>query len=259
MNRICQKTGLSLVEGPLTAYRVAKESYGPMNPQERGSLGEDRAGWYRFDTPGRTLYAAADPESAFIEALSWARMTHGHRTYLAKTAKFMGLPVTQLRRIVEEEWSANSSMVPGWIPANWREGRLLYTLEFGAGWWIDIAHAATLTMLNESIGRDLHAVGVLPESLTLSEVTGGDRRSTTLLASYLREQVLEDGSYPVGIRFPSKHGSAGAGHGHCYAFWMRRRDVGLDDDPVHVSHAQGIAVDLPAYQTALKMHGIQSR
>ncbi|MFF5794631.1 hypothetical protein ACFY5D_21515 [Paeniglutamicibacter sp. NPDC012692] len=249
---------MALVKGPLTAYRVAKESYGPLNPQERGSLGEDRSGWYRFDTPGRTLYASADPESAIIEALSWARMTHGHRTYLAKTARFMGLPVGQMRRIVEEEWSANSSMVPGRIPANWREGRLLYTLQFGAGRWIDIAHAATLTVLNDSIGRELHDDGVLPESLTLSEVTGGDRRSTTLLAAYLREQVLEDGTYPLGIRFPSKHGSAGAGQGHCYAFWMRRRDVGLDDDMVSVSHAGGIAVNHPADQTALTLHGIQS-
>lgn len=259
MNRICQKNGLALIEGPLTTYRVAKESYGPLNPQERGSLDENRSSWYRFDTPGRTLYAAADPESAFIEALSWARMTHGHRTYLAKTAKFMGLPLEEMRRNVEEEWAANSSMVPGWIPANWREGRLLYTLQFGAGWWIDIAHAATLAMLNDSIGHDLYDDGVLPESLTLSEVTGGDRRCTTLLASYLREQVLDDGSYPLGIRFPSKHGSAGASHGQCYAFWMRRRDVGLDDDVVQVSRAQGIAVGHPAHQAALALHGIESR
>lgn len=131
MNRICKKTGLALTGGPLTGYRVAKESYGPLNPQERGSLDEDRINWYRFDTPGRTLYAAADPESAFIEALSWARMTYDHRSYLAKTANFMGLDLEEMRRIVEEEWSANSSMVPGWIPANWREGRLLYTLSSG--------------------------------------------------------------------------------------------------------------------------------
>lgn len=259
MTRICQKTGLALIQSPVTAYRVAKESYGPLNPQERGSLDEDRANWYRFDTSGRTVYAAADPQSAFIEALSWARMTHGHRTYLAKTAKFMGLPLKEMRRIVEQEWSANSSMVPGWIPANWREGRLLYTLEFGAGWWIDIAHAATLAVLNEALGHDLHIAGVLPESLTLSEVTGGERRSTTLLAAHLREQVLDDGSYPLGIRFPSKHGSAGAGDGHCYAFWMRRRDIGLDDDVVQVSVAQGIEVSFPPYQAALALHGIQSR
>lgn len=133
MNRTCQQTGLALIEGPLTAYRVATESYGPLNPQERGPLEQDRSAWSRFETPGRILYAASNPESAFIEALSWARMTHSHHTYLAKTAKFMGLPVAQLRRIMEEEWSANSNMVPGWIPANWREGRLLYTLEIGTG------------------------------------------------------------------------------------------------------------------------------
>lgn len=259
MNRICTTTGLALIEGPLKAYRVAKESYGPLNPQERGLLSEDRDHWYRFDTPGRTVYAAADAQSAFIEALSWARMTQRHRTYLSKTAKFMGLPLSEMRRIVEEEWSANSSMVPGWLPANWREGRLLYTLEFGAGVWIDLAHTATLKVLDDSLGGALHNDGVLPESLTLSEVTGGNRRTTTLLASHLREQVLDDGSYPLGIRFPSKHGTAGTGHGYCYAFWMHRRDAGLDDDLVSITQARDIALDFPAYQTALALHGIESR
>ena len=56
--RICGKTGLALVDGPDSAYRVAKESYGPLNPQERGLLSDDRSLWYRFDTPGRTIYAA---------------------------------------------------------------------------------------------------------------------------------------------------------------------------------------------------------
>lgn len=114
-------------------------------------------------------------------------------------------------------------------------------------------------MLNDSLGGELHDQGALPESLTLSEVTGGDRLSTTLLATYLREQVLDDGSWPLGIRFPSKHGSAGFGQGHCYAFWMRRWDVGLPDDPVHVTKAKSIAVENPAYQAALTLHGIQSR
>ncbi|MGJ9403914.1 flavin-containing monooxygenase [Arthrobacter sp. KK5.5] len=85
-----------------------------------------------------------------------------------------------------------------------------------------------MAALNASIGCHLYDDGVLPETLTLSEVTSGDRLATTLLASYVREQVLEDGSYPMGIRFPSKHGSTGKGHRHCYAFWMRRRDVGLE-------------------------------
>ncbi|MGJ9403915.1 hypothetical protein [Arthrobacter sp. KK5.5] len=84
-----------------------------MNPQERGSLDEDRSDWYRYDTPGRTVYMAVDAETAFVEALSWARMTHRHRAFLAKTAEFMGIAVADLRRVVEEEWSANSGMVPG--------------------------------------------------------------------------------------------------------------------------------------------------
>lgn len=259
MIRTCERTGLALVESPRTAFRVAKESYGPLNPQERGPLGGDRSGWYRFDTPGRTVYVAADAETAFVEALSWARMTHSHRAFLAKTADFMGIPVQEMRRIVEEEWSANSGMVPGWIPANWREGRRLYELEFAGGWWIDISHAATLASLNDSIGCHLYDDGVLPQTLTLSEVTSGDRLATTLLASYVREQVLDDGSYPMGIRFPSKHGATGEGEGHCYAFWLRRRDVGLEDEAASVVNSRAIPLEDPAYQTALRLHTIESR
>lgn len=41
--------------------------------------------------------------------------------------------------------------------------------------------------------------------------------------------------------------------------WMSRWDVGLDDDMVRVSRARDIAVNLPAYQTALTLHGVESR
>lgn len=58
--RICAKTGLALVSGPDSAYRVAKESYGPLNPQERGLLSDDRSTWYRFDTPGDSGYLHLD-------------------------------------------------------------------------------------------------------------------------------------------------------------------------------------------------------
>jgi len=256
--RTCTKTGLALVTGAVTAYRVAKESYGPLGPQERGSFTEDRSGWYRYDTPGRTVYAAEDERTAFLEALSWARLTSQHANYLEKSAEFFGIDVAALRAEVEEDWQRNGNMAPGWIPANWRNGRLLYHLRFAAGSWVDIDHGDTIASLNEQLGRELYELGVT-ESLTLSEITGARRDITTLLATWLREQVLDDGSYPLGIRFLSKHGATGQGHGHCWAFWLRRADVGLSGDPVQVEQGQEIALNDRAYKFALKRHGIHSR
>ncbi|WP_051298874.1 RES domain-containing protein [Arthrobacter castelli] len=256
--RICTKTGLALVDGPVSAYRVAKESYGPLNPPERGLLSDNRSTWYRFDAPGRTVYAAEDPQTAFLEALSWARMTAAHQHHLEKTAAFFDTPIDVIRSEVEQQWHANGHMAPGWIPANWRDGRLLYSLQFDSGPWIDIAHAYTISALNTALGSLLYEVDIV-ETLTLAEITSGRREITTLLASWAREQVLDDGSYPMGIRFPSKHGAVGDGHGWCFAFWMRRADVGLEDDPVTASPGQTIDSGHPAYAFALEQHGITSR
>lgn len=256
--RICGKTGLTLVDGPGTAYRVAKESYGPLNPQERGFLSGDRSMWYRFDTPGRTIYAAEDAKTALLEALSWARMTASHDAYLSRTAAFFGESVETIRREVEEQWHANGHMIPGWIPANWRDGRLLYSLQFEAGPWVDIAHSDTLAALNGALGSVLYEVEV-DETLTLAEVTSGRREVTTILASWIRDQILDDGSYPMGIRFPSKHGAVGTGSGYCWAFWLRRADIGLMDDPVSTDAGAEIGEHDPAYTYALERHGIKSR
>ncbi len=256
--RICQKTDLALIDGPVSAYRVAKESYGPLNPQERGLLSEDRSTWYRFDTPGRTIYAAEDPTTAMLEALSWARMTAAHDAYLRKTAAFFGAPVETIRQEVEDQWHANGHMIPGWIPANWRDGRLLYSLQLEAGPWVDIAHSDTLAALNRALGSLLYEVEV-KETLTLAEITSGRREVTTILASWIRDQLLDDGSYPMGIRFPSKHGAVGQGNGYCWAFWLRRADVGLADDPVTADAGTEIRENNPAYTYALEHHGIRSR
>lgn len=166
--------------------------------------------WYRFDTPGRTIYVAEDAETALLEASSWARMTAGHTAYLKKTAAFFGEPVETIRQEVEEQWHANGHMAPGWIPANWPDGRLLYSLRFEPGRWVDIAHADSLGARNGALGSLLYEVEV-EETLTLAEVSSGRREVTTILASWIRDQILDDGSYPMGIRFPSMHGAVGQG------------------------------------------------
>lgn len=67
-------------------------------------------------------------------------------------------------------------MIPGWIPANWRDGRLIYSLQFEPGPWVDIAHSNTLAALNGSLGSLLYEVEV-EQTLTLTEVTQRPTRS----------------------------------------------------------------------------------
>ena len=69
---VCQNTGLALLPAEWqNVYRLAKPSYGVLNPPPRGvSSSEDRAAWNRFDLPGeQTLYCASSAEGAYGELL----------------------------------------------------------------------------------------------------------------------------------------------------------------------------------------------
>lgn len=259
MRRQCTVTGLSLVEGPVVAYRVARASYGPLDPPRR-QPDTDPAGWSRFDAPGRTIYAAEDEAAAFIEALSWARQDVAeHRKTLAKTAAFLGIPVQELTESIEEEWLRNSSMAPSWVPTVWRQGRRIYRLTFEHGSWVDITHSDTLHALSTALKTDLEMLGV-PLGLTLSEVTSANRLLTTRIATWLREKVtLDNGTQPAGIRFQTKHGRIGAGQGLCWAYWMRRRDAGLTDERVTADAGRPFESNYPPYMKALEFHNISSR
>jgi hypothetical protein len=69
---VCENTGLALLPaGGQSVCRLAKPSYGVLNPPARGvSSSEDRAGWNRFDLPGeQTIYCASSDEGAYGELL----------------------------------------------------------------------------------------------------------------------------------------------------------------------------------------------
>jgi hypothetical protein len=86
----------------------------------------------------------------------------------------------------------------------------------GAGWWVLIDCPDTLNALSVAMGG---AVG----QLTIGHVCGDDRVLTTELAQVIRDSVLDDGSQPLGIMFPSK-----TGYGRCWAWWSRRVDDNLN-------------------------------
>lgn len=80
------KTGLSIIEGSVTMYRVsvARPGRSPMNPKERPAdpVG-DRRDWSRFDTPGLTIYGVGRRVTAFTESLAFKAPSA--RNYAATT------------------------------------------------------------------------------------------------------------------------------------------------------------------------------
>lgn len=71
---------------------------------------------------------------------------------------------------------------------------------------------------------------------------------------WIREQVLDDGSYAAGVQFHSKYGS-----GVCWAYWMRRRDDQLGTDAVSVVEESAIRLDDRDLMRVLARYEIDAR
>lgn len=251
--RICATTGLALVEEEVTGYRITKTSFGPLNPRERRQS-EDRSGWSRFDTAGRTIYIADTARTAYLETLSPARVGADFSAAAQFAADFFGVPLAQAEKDIQDEWAHNGHMVPGWLPASWRDGRLMYELQvLGTRSWVDMDSAETIAALNRAVDPPLW----IPDDatpVTLGVLTGENRAATTAIAQWIRQQILDDGTYPAGIRFPSKFGG-----GVCWAYWMRRTDDGLGADPISELSSRSIDGDDADLQYVLELYGAHSR
>lgn len=256
MRRICTTTGLAVLETPLRGFRIAKSSYGPTSPLQRPALAADspaRNNWSRFDTPGSTIYLADTRRTAYLETLTPIRIGSQFRSAVAYMATIFGVSSAQARQMVETDWAHNGNMVPGWLPAIWREGRLMYQLEVPApAQWIDLTAAESLATLNKEIGSLLEALG--ESETTLGTLTGNNRLATTAIAEWIRQQTLDDGTNPDGIKFHSKYGG-----GTCHAYWLRRHDLGLAGDGVRRISEQEIQADDAELTSVLKMYGAQCR
>lgn len=257
--KICTKTGLALSAGPVSAFRIARESFGPLAPLPR-ALGDDALGWSRYDTFGRTIYASADRLTAYMELLAPFRTTvAAERRALQPVADFMGVPLDDLWRDIVTEWDEQGTMRASWLPRVFREGRALYSLSFPAGWFIDLAATETIAALHDLFKGEWPTSTGTIEELTLSHLTGDDRILTTAIAGMLRNHIeLDDGSLPLGVQFISKHGKPAAGSGLCWAYWMREVDNGLDD-PTRVTGSEAINDADPEYKAALAHCKIRSR
>lgn len=248
-SRLCGLTQLRLVAAPNGwLYRVGRSKWGPMKPPPRDH-GSPQA-WGRWDTPGgRTLYAAATAEAAFGEVVAYLKES---------------LPTAPLSNFFDDVTPAEigislAGAVRAEMPntpmhvavnAGWRDSRRLYHLTPpSTGWFVEICHADSVAALNTAANPP-H-----PGHLTLSDLTGEDRALTTRIAQWVRTRVLDDGSYPLGIRYVSKHGS----NLDVYALWLREVDDGKDrsHEPTKLKSEQLIEVDHPDLRAAAHRNGLR--
>jgi len=183
-----------------------------------------------------------------------ARVGKDFRDAVAFAAGQFGIPLEAARTMIQDDWTRNGNMVPGWLPANWRDGRLMYSLRIqDPVRWVDLTAAETVAALNRHLGSQLdEAFGI--SSVTLGALTGEDRAVTTTIAEWLREQVLDDGNYTAGVRAHSKYGG-----GFCWAYWLRRQDDLLGADAVQVEAESEIHRDDEDLKYVLSLYGMECR
>jgi hypothetical protein len=193
----CTETGLAIVEGPVTMYRVsvARNGRGPLNPLNRpDNPAIGRGDWSRFDTPGLTIYGADLRETAFTESLAYKAPSARDYAGLAEIARDQGIGLAELLEDLRNAGVPVDGMDP-----DWRMDREIYTLEFPGLPWVDLTHPDTVLAIKAS--------GIAAgDRLTVSDLTGDDRALTTSVAQWIRAQELQDGRRPAGIRYPSKFG-----------------------------------------------------
>lgn len=220
--RLCSTTGFALTAADHgSGWRVTKDQYvqtsgitGVLVNDRVGALppgAPDRRG--RYDTVGRTVYFADTAKTALAEVLQ-----HFRAEVMAMTndAAAVGRKVADYRRSLTTEFRDRGLPAPGEVSVDWQMANSLYRVDLpGQGWWVDIDHPATLNALSAATHGTFG-------QLTLASVCGDDRALTTQLAQLIRETVLDDGSLPLGISFPSK-----TAYGRCWAWWNRRADDNL--------------------------------
>ncbi|MDQ0093596.1 hypothetical protein [Paeniglutamicibacter psychrophenolicus] len=75
---------------------------------------------------------------------------------------------------------------------------------------------------------------------------------TTRIAQWLRGVVLDNGTELAGIRFRSR-----VGNGICWAYWMRRTDLGLAE-VAHADAGREIRTREPSMAAVTNAWGIRS-
>lgn len=126
--------------------------------------------------------------------------THGLQ--IEKLADQFGTTPEDVLKDIQEEFDQRGHLQPGYLPFSWRQERLKYvvTIPESAGSWVDMEHEKTMDALSMGLARDL-----LPltggEEFDRGVLFSNDRDLTSLLAEWLRDVALDDGSELTGVRF----------------------------------------------------------
>ncbi|WP_216695323.1 hypothetical protein [Dietzia psychralcaliphila] len=236
---VCPNTRLALVPaGGRSVYRLAKPSYGVLNPPTRSpSSSDDRSGWNRFDLPGeQTVYCASSAEGAYGELLGALKISGPYRAdeYLDDPGE------DDLYALIAQDWAELGARPPGVIDINWLYAHRMYTVVMPqAGWFVEIEHARTITYLGAHIPLSLWERGIA--EITVAQTRGADRYVTTELAGALAAAPLADQARALGVHYYSKHGTEWS----CWAVWLREDVAGA------LSPDAGQAIAPPARNAAL--------
>jgi hypothetical protein len=250
---ICKQTGFSLVPAfSQSASRIAKSSFGAMNPPQRVPAG-DRSIWGRWDVAGhRTIYAGSPEACAYAESLAPFRPKID-----IKLAELFDddLEDWTLEKQVQKEWAERNHMRVAAIPQNWREERNICPLELpDSGWFVDIEAAESMAAIFQQHGHVLAAAGV--EQLTTAHLHGENRILSTAIAERVHQSTLWDGSRPHGILYRSKHD----GNWDCWAIWLRAVDDGkpVSAEPTRLTSTNEIKAPLhnDALRAVLKLFNL---
>lgn len=146
----CPVTGLALIPAAgQTVFRLAKPSYGPLNPQCRTiSSCDDRSSWNRFDLPGeQTIYAASNPDGAYGELLG--RLKKPRPVPAARYLDDVGSAT--IEELITEDWAAaGKKLAPYVVDINWLYEFRLYTLTLPEqGWLVESEHSRTVNFFAE--------------------------------------------------------------------------------------------------------------
>ena len=128
---VCANTGLALLPaGGQSVWRLAKPSYGVLNPPARGvSSSEGRAGWNRFDLPGeQTIYCANSAEGAYGELLGALKVGGPYRAQ-----EYLDDPgADDLYALIARDWNDLGVRPPGVVDIHWLYAHRLYTVALPA-------------------------------------------------------------------------------------------------------------------------------
>lgn len=144
-------------------------------------------------------------------------------------------------------------MPPGHLARGWHAERAVYRLALPSdGWWVLLEHPDSLAAIEFALGEHLASVGV--SALDVAVLRGGQREATVLMAGWIRQQVLDEGSQAQCVEYERKHAA-----GTAWAYWLRRVDDGQDpaSEPLTADGGTPIRDDDPHLLAVSQRFGIK--